>query len=75
MDAALHAPADVLIEDERREVRKYPDWTPGVGEGWGHYVYRLCTEGHTYFDALLLAAGAVSKWGSDIMPTQAVTGN
>lgn len=43
------------------QVRKYPDFTPGKGEGFGHYLFRLGTEGHTFYDAWLLAAGCIGQ--------------
>lgn len=54
-------PAGILLDRTNAEVRKHPAWTRGKGEGWGHFFYRLCTEGHTFFDAWLLAAGCIGQ--------------
>jgi hypothetical protein len=54
-------PADVLIEEHQKEVRQYPDFTMGAGEPFLHYVKRMCLEGHTYFDAWLISAGAIGE--------------
>lgn len=36
----------------------------GAGESFPHFLKRLCTEGHTFFDAWLLAAGCIGQVGS-----------
>lgn len=54
-------PAAILLNRNNAEIRQYPDFTRGAGEGWGHFAKRLCTEGHTFFDAWLLAAGCIGQ--------------
>lgn len=54
---------DTLLHRNNAEIQRYPDWKRGQGESWGSFVYRLCTEGHTFFDAWLLAAGCIGQVG------------
>ena len=49
------------MDRNNAEIRRYPDWTRGGGESWGGYFLRLATEGHTFFDAWLLAAGCIGQ--------------
>ncbi len=51
--------AEEIQAAERQEIRQYPDWKVGDGESVLHFAKRLCTEGHTRFDAWLVAAGCV----------------
>lgn len=52
--------AAILISENNAEVRRYSAWKKGSDESFIHYLYRMCTEGHTFFDAWLLGAGCVS---------------
>ncbi|WIA41809.1 hypothetical protein OEZ86_009140 [Tetradesmus obliquus] len=58
---AVDMDMDLLLNRNNAEIRQYPDWSRGSGESWSHFVLRLGTEGHTFFDAWLLAAGCIGQ--------------